>query len=159
MPTDFNRTGSAACASRQQLQTVDLSQADVLEILGSAFAHCSQLQQLGLSRNLRITEQEAFLKCTSLQEVSTSPSLEASVGLGGYGALSVPTLVKERHSSNTLVPKCLQPGATTARSIWHQRKAPCNGLTTVSGTWTICNCRQLLHAASPTVLTPLSTSA
>ena len=67
--------GSAACASCQQLQTVDLSQADVLEILGSAFAHCSQLQQLCLSRNLRIIEQEAVLKCTSLQEVSTPPSL------------------------------------------------------------------------------------
>ena len=38
LPTDFNRIGSAACASCQQLQTVDLSQADVLEILGSAFA-------------------------------------------------------------------------------------------------------------------------
>ena len=75
LPTDFNRIGSAACASCQQLQTVDLSQADVLEILGSAFAHCSQLQQLCLSRNLRIIEQEAFLKCTSLQEVSTPPSL------------------------------------------------------------------------------------
>ena len=46
--TDFNRIGSAACASCQQLQTVDLSQAGVLEILGSAFAHCSQLQQLCL---------------------------------------------------------------------------------------------------------------
>ena len=67
LPTDFNRMGSAACASCQQLQTVDLSQADVLEILGSAFAHCSQLQQLCLSRNLRIIKQEAFLKCTSLR--------------------------------------------------------------------------------------------
>ena len=56
-------------------KTVDLSQADVLEILGSAFAHCSQLQQLCLSCNLRIIEQEAFLKCTSPQEVSTPPSL------------------------------------------------------------------------------------
>ena len=75
LPTDFNRTGSAACASCQQLQSVDLFQADVLEILDSAFAHCSQLQQLCLSRNLRIIEQEAFLKCTSLQEVSIPPSL------------------------------------------------------------------------------------
>ena len=68
----------------------------------------------------------------------------------------MPTLVKERHSLNALVPKCLQPGATTTRRIWHQLKAPCNRLTTVSGKWTICNCRQLLHAASPTILTPLS---
>ena len=75
LPTDFNRIGSAACASCQQLQTVDLSQTDVLEILGSTFAHCSQLQQLCLPRNLRTIEQEAFLKCTSLQEVSTPPSL------------------------------------------------------------------------------------
>ena len=71
----LQQNGSAACPSRQQLQTVDLSSADVVEILGSAFPHCSQLQQLGLSRNLRIMEQEAFLKCTSLQEVSTPPAL------------------------------------------------------------------------------------
>ena len=75
LPPDFNRIGLAACASCQQLQTVDLSQTDVIEILGSTFAHCSQLQQLSLSRNLQIIEQEAFLKCTSLQEVCIPPSL------------------------------------------------------------------------------------
>ena len=47
----------------------------VIELLGSTFAHCSQLQQLSLSRNLRIIKQEAFLKCTSLQEVCIPPSL------------------------------------------------------------------------------------
>ena len=75
LPTNFNRIGPAACASCQQLQTVDLSQTDVLEILGSTFAHCSQLQQLSLPRNLRTIEQEAFFKCISLKEVSTPPSL------------------------------------------------------------------------------------
>ena len=37
--------------------------------------HCSQLQQLSLSRNLRTIEQEAFLQCASLQEVCIPPSL------------------------------------------------------------------------------------
>ena len=73
--SDFHRIGVAACTSCQQLQTVDLSQTDVIEILGSTFAHCSQLQQLSLPRKLRIIEQEAFLKCTSLQEVCIPPSL------------------------------------------------------------------------------------
>ena len=75
LPSDFNRIGTAACVSCQQLRTVDLSQTKVIEILGSTFAHCSQLRQLSLSRNLRIIEQEAFLKCTSLQEVCIPPSL------------------------------------------------------------------------------------
>ena len=75
LPPDFHRIGIAACASCQVLQIVDLSQTDVIEILGSTFAHCSQLQQLSLSRNLRTIEQEAFLKCTSLQEVCIPPSL------------------------------------------------------------------------------------
>ena len=61
--------------SCQQLQIVDLSQTDVLEILGSTFAYCSQLQQLCLPRMLRTIEQEAFYKCISLKEVSTPPSL------------------------------------------------------------------------------------
>ena len=79
LPSDFNRTGTAACVSCQQLRIVDLSQTDVIEILGSTFAHCSQLQQLSLSRNLRIIEQEPFLKCTSLQEVHpTIPALHCS---------------------------------------------------------------------------------
>ena len=75
LPSDFHRIGTAACASCQQLRTVDLSQTKVSEILGSTFAHCAQLQQLSLSQNLRIIEQEAFLNCTSLQEVCTPPSL------------------------------------------------------------------------------------
>ena len=75
LPTSFNRIGFAACVSCQQLQIVDLSQTDVLEILGSTFAYCSQLQQLCLPRMLRTIEQEAFYKCISLKEVSTPPSL------------------------------------------------------------------------------------
>ena len=75
LPTSFHRIGFAACMSCQQLQIVDLSQTDVLEILGSTFAHCSQLQQLCLPRMLRTIEQEAFYKCISLKEVSTPPSL------------------------------------------------------------------------------------
>ena len=75
LPPDFNWMGPAACARCQQLQTVDLSRTDIIEILGSTFAQCSQLQQLSLSRNLRIIEQEAFLQCASLQEVCIPPSL------------------------------------------------------------------------------------
>ena len=75
LPSDFNRIGTAACVSCQQLQTVDLSQTRVSELLGTTFAHCSQLQQLSLPQNLRIIEQEAFLKCTSLQEVCIPSSL------------------------------------------------------------------------------------
>ena len=70
LPPDFHRIGSAACVSCQQLQTVDLSKTCIIEILGSTFAYCSQLS---LPRNLRIIEQEAFLKCTSLQEVCIPP--------------------------------------------------------------------------------------
>ena len=75
LPPDFNWVGPAACACCQQLQTVDLPRTDIIEILGSTFAHCSQLQQLSLPRNLRIIEQEAFLQCASLQEVCVPPSL------------------------------------------------------------------------------------
>ena len=78
LPPDFNWVGPAACARYQQLQIVDLSRTDIIEILGSTFAHCSQLQQLSLSRNLRTMatmEQEAFLQCASLQEVCIPPSL------------------------------------------------------------------------------------
>ena len=75
LPPDFHRIGAAACVSCQALQIVDLSRTDVIEILGSTFAHCSQLQLLSLSKNLRAIEQEAFLKCTSLQEVCIPPSL------------------------------------------------------------------------------------
>ena len=61
LPLDLNWVGPAACARCQQLQAVDLSRTDIIEILGSTFAHCTQLQQLSLSRNLRIIEQAAFL--------------------------------------------------------------------------------------------------
>ena len=70
-PKSFHRIGFAACMSCQQLQIVDLSQTDIIEILGSTFAYCSQLQQLCLPRMLRTIEQEAFCKCISLKEVFT----------------------------------------------------------------------------------------
>ena len=75
LPPDFNWVGPAACERCQQLQIVDLSWTDIPEILGSTFAHCPQLQQLRLSRNLRRIEQEAFLRCASLCEVCIPPSL------------------------------------------------------------------------------------
>ena len=39
----------------------------------SAFAHCEHLQRQRLPHKLRRIEQEAFLKCTSLKEVSILP--------------------------------------------------------------------------------------
>ena len=75
LPPDFNWVGPAACERCQQLQIVDLSRTDIPEILGSTFAHCPQLQQLRLFRNLRRIEQEAFLRCASLREVCIPPSL------------------------------------------------------------------------------------
>ena len=69
LPPDFTWVGPAACERCQQLQIVDLSRTDIVEILGSTFAHCSHLQQLSLSSNLRRIEREAFLQCASLQEV------------------------------------------------------------------------------------------
>ena len=41
----------------------------------SAFAHCKHLQHLRLPHKLRRIEQEAFLKCASLREVSVPPTL------------------------------------------------------------------------------------
>ena len=75
LPPDFTWVGPAACVRCQQLQIVDLSRTDIIEILGSTFAHCSHLQQLSLSSNLRRIEQEAFLQCASLQEVGIPPTL------------------------------------------------------------------------------------
>ena len=75
LPPDFNWVAPAACERCQQLQTVDLSRTEVIEILGSTFAHCSHVQQLSLSCNLRRIEQETFFKCTSLREVRTPPTL------------------------------------------------------------------------------------
>ena len=100
LPPDFNRIGSAACVSCQQLQTVDLSQTCVIEILGSTFAYCSQLQQLSLPRNLRIIEQEAFLKCTSLQEVCIPPSL-LYIARRAFAGCAQLRAVRKKGTSNT----------------------------------------------------------
>ena len=81
LPPDFSWVGLAACARCQQLQIVDLSRADILEILGSTFAHCSQLQQLRLSRNLQIIEQEAFFQCVTARCLHpTIPALHSEAG-------------------------------------------------------------------------------
>ena len=62
LPPDFNRIGLAACTSCQQLQTVDLSQTDVIEILGSTFAHCSHSKP-SLSRNFESLGKKPVPRC------------------------------------------------------------------------------------------------
>ena len=74
LPPDFTWVGTAACERCKRLQVVDLSRADIVEILGSTFAHCSQLQTLNLSSKLRRIEQEAFLHCASLRGLHPSNS-------------------------------------------------------------------------------------
>ena len=75
LPSDFHRIGTAACVSCQQLRTVDLSQTKVIEILGSTFAHCSQLQQLSLSQNLRLFSAPRCKKSASHRPCFTLPGV------------------------------------------------------------------------------------
>ena len=91
--------GPAACERCQQLQIVDLSRTDILEILGSTFAHCPQLQQLRLSRNLRRIEQEAFLRCSSLREVCIPPTLLYIARRAFAGCTQLRTFCKTRKST------------------------------------------------------------
>ena len=75
LPADFNWIGPAACELCKRLQSVDLSRTEVSEILGSTFAHCSQLERLSLANKVRRIGREAFLNCTSLSEVHAPPAL------------------------------------------------------------------------------------
>ena len=75
LPPDFNWIGPAACELCKRLQLVDLSRTIISEILGSTFAHCSQLERLSLANKLRRIGREAFLNCASLREVDTPPAL------------------------------------------------------------------------------------
>ena len=98
LPPEFHRIGLAAFTNCQQLQTVDLSQTNVIEILGSTFAHCAQLQQLSLFQNLRIIEQEAFYKCASLREVCIPPTLLYIARRAFAGCTQLRTVLKTEKS-------------------------------------------------------------
>ena len=74
LPSDFNRIETAACVSCQQLRIVDLCQTDVIEILSSTFAHCSQLQLLNLSGNCASLSKKPFLSAPRCK-VCILPSL------------------------------------------------------------------------------------
>ena len=75
LPADFNWIGPAARELCKRLQSVDLSRTEISEILGSTFAHCSQLERLSLANKLRRIGREAFLNCASLREVHAPPAL------------------------------------------------------------------------------------
>ena len=53
LPADFTWIGPAACELCNRLQLVDLSRTDISEILGSTFAHSSQLERLSVANKLR----------------------------------------------------------------------------------------------------------
>ena len=75
LPPEFNWMGPSACERCMQLQLVDLSRTEIIEIMGGTFAHCKHLQTLKLPGALRMIRQEAFLKCASLTEVHVPPTL------------------------------------------------------------------------------------
>ena len=75
LPADFCWMGPAAFEHCDKLQTVDISRTEINEILGGTFARRSQLQHLKLAKTLRRIEREAFLRCTSLEEIHTPPAL------------------------------------------------------------------------------------
>ena len=54
---------------------MDISRTGIQEIVGSAFAGCSQLQCIKLSHTLRRIGREAFRKCSSLEVLHTPPAL------------------------------------------------------------------------------------
>ena len=69
LPPDFNWVGPAACARCQQLQIVDLSRTDIIEILGSTFAL------------LAIATTQPFPKLTNHRTRSFPPVCLAAGGL------------------------------------------------------------------------------
>ena len=75
LPADFSWMGPAACELCKRLQSVDIPQTEISEILGGTFAHCSQLQQLRLAKKVRRIGREAFLNCASLGEIHAPPTL------------------------------------------------------------------------------------
>ena len=75
LPADFNFVGPIACENCKRLRIVDLTGTDIAAIWGSTFSHCAHLAQIWFPRKLRRIGQEAFLLCSSLQEVDTPPAL------------------------------------------------------------------------------------
>ena len=75
LPNDFSWIGPSAFEHCARLQTVDISRTGIQEIVGSAFAGCSQLQCIKLSHTLRRIGREAFRKCSSLEVLHTPPAL------------------------------------------------------------------------------------
>ena len=73
--SQLTSAGSELPLSCTRLQTVDISRAGIQEIVGSAFAGCTQLQCVKLSNTLRRIGREAFMKCSSLEVLYTPPAL------------------------------------------------------------------------------------
>ena len=75
LPADFNFVGPIACENCKRLRIVDLIGTDITAIWGSTFSHCAHLAQIWFPRKLRRIGKEAFLLCSSLQDMHTPPSL------------------------------------------------------------------------------------
>ena len=129
LPADFNWIGPAACELCKRLQSVDLSRTEISEILGSTFAHCSQLERLSLANKLRRIGREAFLNCTSLREVHAPALLYvARRAFAGCAQLCAhfinqkPKLLGEGHTRNqvplTNAVNSRSPPPITAKQSW-----------------------------------------
>ena len=115
LPADFNWIGPAACELCKRLQLVDLSRTDISEILGSTFAHCSQLERLSLANKLRRIGREAFLKCTSLREVHTPPAL-LYIAQRAFAGCTQRCKFHKPEAKTTWSGPCAEPSAFAKRS-------------------------------------------
>ena len=121
--------GPAACERCLQLQLVDLSSTEVTEIMGSAFAHCKHLQYLRLPHKLRRIEQEAFLKCTSLTEVSVPPTLQDVPSLAARNSVNF----KELENAGPGEEHTPEPMRFSSAIIWI-----CQDKTLLRYVWVVC---------------------
>ena len=92
LPADFSWMGPAACELCKRLQSVDISQTDISEILGGTFAQCSQLHQLRLAKRVRRIGRKAFLNCASLGETHAPPTLLSVARHAFAGCIQLCTL-------------------------------------------------------------------
>ena len=72
-PEEVTVPADGAAGSEAWMGTI--SRTGIQEIVGSAFAGCTQLQCIKLSNTLRRIGREAFRKCGSLEVLHTPPAL------------------------------------------------------------------------------------
>ena len=145
LPYRVVRVNNSAFSDCSELQKVDMSASNIIEIKDYAFAGCTNLQSFTVSNSLTTIGYNAFKECSNLISISLPQSV-TSIGMGAFSKCSGLTSVTIPQKIST-IEQSLFSGCSSLQNI----TIP-DGVTNI-GSYAFQSCKSLTKISIPNSVT------